>query len=134
MSRTSTPCPVPGCPNQSRYRTGLCNAHAERLRRTGDVQAHKPVLKIGRPDVGYRTAHRRIEMAKGKARQHTCPCGQPAREWAYIESDDPRHDRTDLVDVGHGKRLTLRYSTDPGAYLPLCLSCHRGLDAERACL
>jgi len=36
-------CAVPGCEKPRKNSNYWCGAHAERKRKTGDVQAHKPV-------------------------------------------------------------------------------------------
>lgn len=79
--------------------------------------------KYGRPwrdDVGYATAHARVRLAKGFARDHVCKeCGGRATDWAYSNSCPNQ-----MVDED-GKR----YSLDVNQYEPMCHLCHVRRDA-----
>jgi hypothetical protein len=65
-------------------------------------------------DAGYEAMHRRVDRARGKAKEHECVrCAENgivkrAREWARVHGED---------------------GTDPWAdYVPLCYPCHRTYD------
>lgn len=71
--------------------------------------------------IGYRTAHRRVERAKGKPdRCESCSAeGDRRFEWAL------RHEATVIEDD-----LGRRFSIDPEDYVRLCCSCHYAYDRE----
>lgn len=79
----------------------------------------------------YATAHHRVYSERGKATEHTCPCGQPAQQWA-LNNNSPR--------IQHGTRLRQRYdreytvnstwSPDPMDYDALCITCHAERDGR----
>ena len=77
--------------------------------------------------VTYSGAHRRIVSARGKAAEHTCPCGAQAQQWAYNHSDPD--ERTETVAV-KGSTSLRAYSLDPQRYNAMCKPCHVRLDAE----
>jgi len=65
--------------------------------------------------ITYQQAHRRL----GRAAENTCPCGTPAREWAY------QHTAAEpLIEDGRP------YSLDPADYVAMCHSCHVLLDHQ----
>lgn len=116
-------CSYPGCANR-RVARGWCHTHWKRWRRHGDPSITMPT---GRPrgranspgvvhsqykgdDIGYAQLHLRLKQQRGKATEHTCPCGAQAQEWSF---DTP----------GGG------FSVDLTRYTALCLSCHRRKDA-----
>lgn len=86
--------------------------HYYRWRRTGDpelVLVREPVRgeQHGRwkgDAVGYHGVHHRLRTTRGEAREHTCPCGNQAQEWAF--------------DLPKG------FSTDLSRYTARCASCH----------
>lgn len=92
--------------------------HYYRWRRHGDPTVRN-ILTAGE-SVSYRGLHWRLEWERGKARDHTCPCGELAEHWAYDHGDPG--ERTD----DHG----MRYTTNLDAYTPRCVPCHRRYDAE----
>lgn len=61
-------------------------------------------------DAAYSRRHRMVVKYRGKAAEHTCSCGKPAREWATI----------------HGKD-----GLSPEDYMPMCSSCHRHYDKPK---
>lgn len=69
----------------------------------------------------YRTAHRNVQKARGFARDHLCPCGAVAQEWAYqFTAGD-----LELRDANGGV-----YSNNPEDYAAMCRPCHRKFDME----
>lgn len=56
----------------------------------------------------------------GPARNHVCPCGEQAEEWAY------QHTAVTVLRNRKGSP----YSTDLNDYRPMCRRCHRRLDAD----
>lgn len=74
----------------------------------------------------YRTAHRRVYAAKGRAADYLCvDCGATAHDWAY-DGADPE----ELYGANGSGRPVLAYSMDPDHYAPKCRPCH--LQADRA--
>jgi hypothetical protein len=72
--------------------------------------------------VSYRTAHKRIERAKGKAVGHSCvDCGRRAQDWSL------RHDAL-VTHLGNNGGFSCRYSGDPDDYDPRCKACHLAYD------
>lgn len=69
--------------------------------------------------MGYRSVHRALVRQYGPASSHTCPCGQPAQDWALQPTLNP---------LFRDERGT--YSEDPSDYKPMCKFCHRRLDRE----
>lgn len=70
--------------------------------------------------VSYISAHRRVEMKRGKAREYECvDCGGPAEQWSY---------------TGHAENEftqgNLHYSGDPADYAPRCRHCHAVYDGK----
>ncbi len=111
MSRS---CEVEGCAAAHEAR-GMCNLHYIRWRKRGTLAEWHPERGASSPnwtgdDASYRAVHKRLEKERGKAREHTCECGDPAEHWAF---DEPTG-----------------YSTDTSRYRPLCVSCHRTADGS----
>lgn len=74
--------------------------------------------------VSYRTAHKRVERAKGKASEHACmDCGQQAQDWSL------RHDAP-VTHEGNNGGFSCRYSGNPDDYEPRCKACHATYDRE----
>lgn len=63
--------------------------------------------------------HERLRARYGPARDHLCPCGKQAEEWAY------QHTAETELSPGN-----MPYSESDDDYLPMCRSCHRRLDRE----
>lgn len=78
---------------------------------------------------GYNWAHQRVRATRGVARQHVCPCGKPADEWAYGHNDP--NPRTDTITTVRGKTTVVTWSDDPAHYIAMCRRCHARLDFER---
>lgn len=67
----------------------------------------------------YNLAHQNVTRSRGKAREHTCPCGAPAQDWAYQGSDSEEVD-------SKGRR----FSMNADDYEAMCRRCHSRLDAK----
>lgn len=70
--------------------------------------------------MNYYQVHRALEKLHGPARSHTCGCGEPAKDWAYLHTAGAN----ELVEDG------LPYSNDPKDYKPMCRRCHNLLDGH----
>ena len=71
-------------------------------------------------DASYNAVHLRLRVQRGKPGEHLCQCGARAEQWAFIRGDGPvKYD-----DEGRP------YSTDLSRYEPMCLTCHRRMDAD----
>lgn len=102
----------------TKLRRGMCNAHYERQRLTGDALADKPVRAWGADDVGYGAVHVRLRRTKGHASTFACvQCGDQAEEWAYMGGSSAERQEKGLP-----------YSTDLSTYQPMCKRCHRAKD------
>ncbi|GEL17674.1 hypothetical protein PA7_15110 [Pseudonocardia asaccharolytica DSM 44247 = NBRC 16224] len=115
--RTSTTCTVAGCGKRIRAGRAYCAPHQQRADKYGDPHGSRPV------STSYQAVHKRLRRTKGAASIYPCAtgCGRQARDWAYDHGD-----RGALVAQWYGK--TVRYSTDPEHYRPLCGSCHTKSD------
>jgi hypothetical protein len=73
--------------------------------------------------VTYQQAHKRVQVARGKASSHKCSeCGKQAHQWSL------QHDRVSVpYDDGKGHP----YSLDVDDYEPMCTACHRTADMRR---
>lgn len=120
-------CSIPDC-DKPHNAHGFCGMHGARIRRTGSPFTVREQKRETHPqwrgdDVAYGGAHRRVYRERGKATQHTCPCGQQARQWSYDRADPD--ERIELTPGG------LRaYSTDPNHYVALCVPCHKRFDLD----
>jgi len=56
------------------------------------------------------------------ADQGSCPCGSPAREWAYQYS---------AIDERVEEETGRKFSLDPSDYVAMCIPCHRRLDHQK---
>lgn len=121
------PCAIEGC-ERPYYGRGFCNMHWQRWRDFGDPEYISPPAVRERhgfwigDDAGYLAVHKRLHRWRGPADQFKCEqCGEQARDWSYDHTDpDQRYES--------GKP----YSIDLTRYVPLCISCHRILDKQRA--
>lgn len=68
----------------------------------------------------YQRAHTNLKRVRGKASEHTCPCGKPARDWAYQFTGE-------TIREADGSRP---YSNNPDDYVAMCRSCHIQFDTE----
>lgn len=66
----------------------------------------------------YERAHRNLDRDRGEAKTHTCPCGEPAKDWAYQGASG----------VELYAPWGAPYSENQGDYLAMCKSCHKKLD------
>lgn len=125
-------CHVPECEKPRRRGERHCSMHTTRLRKHGDVNAVHiwgPGSKSQRwqgDDVTYHSAHSRVRRLRGRASEHSCAnCGSTAADWAYDHEDE-------FEKVGTSRTgrtvATVRYSTDPNHYIPMCKSCHISFD------
>lgn len=118
-------CAIEGCDGKHAA-LGWCSKHYQRWRDTGDPSVRRPMPsgphhpQWAGDEIGYSGAHQRVSRIRGPASAHTCPCGSPARQWAYLTSSS----------------ALMPYSPDPADYSALCIPCHKRFDLERlrACL
>lgn len=118
-------CRVERCRRPLMYKAAeLCQVHYFRLRRRGVLGGAEPQRPRWRgDDVGYVGQHLRLVQVFGPASDYECAdgCGRRAAEWSYDHADpDERY---------HPRGYA--YSLDGDHYWPLCVSCHRRLDAGR---
>lgn len=120
-------CSIEGCDGRHQAR-GWCDKHYTRWRVSGDPLLERPVgvnVVPRRPSEpsSWQAVHHRLREQRGNANQFPCAhCGQAAKDWAY-DHTDPN------VRYGEkGKRKNMPYSIDLMRYIPLCRSCHCGLD------
>ena len=125
-------CSVEGCDDKHQAR-GYCDKHYRRLLDHGDpdtvgtpgpsrganVGATNPAWKGD--DAGYMAVHLRLKTLYGPAADHTCHCGAPAAQWAYLHNDPAEKVSPD----------GLPYSTDPARYTAMCAPCHVAFDQLR---
>lgn len=114
-------CAFPDC-LRPRAKRDWCGTHYERWRVHGDVT----VSLVPRGNPGYLALHKQLYRRKGKAAAHPCAhCGVAAQQWAYDHLDPD--ERSGVMTV-RGQDRQLRYSTDAGHYIALCISCHVQFD------
>ena len=63
----------------------------------------------------YWSVHHRM----GRADTHLCPCGKPAKDWAYQHTGEVKYSPEGRA-----------YSESPDDYQAMCVSCHQTLDRE----
>lgn len=102
---------------------GYCQLHRRRVRKGGSPDYRADQSGDGNPAwigdaANYATVHGRLRAARGRAAEHTCSCGAPAKHWAYLH-DDP--DERFQPGVG-------AYSLDLTRYAPMCVPCHKKFD------
>lgn len=121
-------CRIAGCEKPS-FQSGLCSMHHARQKRNGDPLAlrGRPAPSYGPDSPGWRAdqvtyggAHSRVRRQRGSAKALTCPCGAPARQWAY-----------DHADPNERQSKWGSYSPDPVHYVALCVPCHKRMDLDR---
>ena len=69
----------------------------------------------------YTAVHHRLRAQRGRASDHVCECGAPAKHWSY-----DRLDPNELQGVKNGRPV--RYSADLDHYQPRCVSCNARRD------
>lgn len=126
---TKATCGVDGCTRPMNSR-GWCIAHYSRWKRSGDVGPAEVLprgAQVGEKNsrwlgdnIAYAAVHRRLTVQQGRAKDHVCDCGAPARNWAYQHTADNER----ICEV-----RGLPFTTDLSHYKPMCLSCHNQLDA-----
>lgn len=106
----------------------LCQAHYKRWQRWGD-----PGTSDLRPPsdgtITYRRAHEIVANVRGVASNYACAsCGQRADEWAYDHLDGQQM----VMALDAVQHAGYAYSLDVSHYEPMCRSCHRTADLNRA--
>lgn len=69
----------------------------------------------------YVQVHHEVRRLRGRADDHSCLCGEPARDWAYQHTGNPELRALD------GSRP---HSLNPNDYEPMCRSCHIRFDLK----
>ena len=77
-----TTCNVPSCDRPAAYACGLCSAHYQRLKRTGDVMV----------DIPIRAKQRGCNLKADGTRKHcsVSDCNRPARASGYCHAHSKR--------------------------------------------
>lgn len=70
----------------------------------------------------YMGVHKDLRKDRGPARDHFCPCGARAEEWAL------KPDAVDIIVDGRG----LKFSINQSDYQSMCIPCHREMDFRRS--
>ena len=122
------------------YAKGMCNKHYHRWTRHGDpliVGKNQYTLQENwgtRKDTckKYRTAHARVQTARGKASNYLCAqeCGAQAAQWAYDHSDP--NELYDWVRRPEGTWVEAPFSLNVDHYTPMCIPCHTSHDRQLA--
>lgn len=131
---TRVGCSVVDC-DKPHVGRGYCGMHYVRVRKYGNVdevhiatgprpQARGPVSGNWKGDgCGYDGMHDRVKVRRGLASNYTCEyCPARAEEWSYDHADPDER-----IDGRRG----IPFSLDIDRYLPLCVPCHRRLDARQ---
>ncbi len=116
-------CTVDEC-QRTADRVGVCWMHYWRLRTHGSTDLPPRPSKKGqnyKEVVTYSGAHQRIYKRRGRASEHTCPCGAAAEHWSYDHNDPD-----ELTGTDKGYRVT--YSVKIEHYVARCVLCHNRLD------
>lgn len=117
-------CEVDGC-DRKHYGHGYCSLHYRRVIIKGLPADQDYFPRRPKEIVEYRGAHRRVEIARGKARIYFCvDCPNQAQEWSLSPS------ATDVLISNAPSSAGKAYSLDIFAYEPRCCHCHRLLDGE----
>lgn len=117
------PCEIEGCLKPRKKRRRYCSMHVARIARHGDPNkvtppserrfARGPNHPQWQEEVTYTSIHQRLYHERGRAKDHTCPCGKTAQQWAYIGTREP------------GQREPYG---DMAQYRAMCVSCHKRMD------
>ena len=119
VNRCERLCEVDGCEEPFRAQH-FCARHYMSWVRHGDPLGGRT---IGGDKITYSGLHMRLRRKFGPASIYLCSCGEPAKDWAYLGSDQER------VYQRPG-RAPLVYSPDLLAYQPRCRSHHLAMDAR----
>lgn len=115
-------CSLDGC-DRPHAGHGYCSAHLARWHRNGDPGPAE-ILVLGASET-YAAVHQRVHRMHGPASGYPCAaCWSPADEWAYDRSDP------DEIAGETWEGVAATYSLDLSHYVPLCRSCHRGIDGH----
>ena len=72
--------------------------------------------------LSYWQVHHRLRTERGKASDHLCQCGRPAKDWAYLRGSTG-------IRSASGTGVGCWYSENIwDDYAPMCRSCHQRLD------
>lgn len=106
--------------------SGLCAAHARRLRHGTDMDI--PLVGCGSDPIStFESAHGRVRGLWGSPSQFPCvSCGTTAHDWAYDGTDPSQHLGRPLSARATG--CPCFYSSWPEFYMPLCKKCHLAKD------
>lgn len=104
-------------------RPGISKTNSAKYR-AGGRDPNKPWPRL---ECGYEAAHSRVKAIRGPACNHLCPCGERAEDWAYNHQDADEFSGPVQIN---GKTYNLRWSGDPGNYMPMCRPCHRNFDKK----
>lgn len=100
--------------------------HWARQSRTGELGPVAP-LKNRYEGITYPQAHNNLRKLLGKATARFCPCGSPAREWAYCGGDPNERFGPKRPDNPNGIGWGF-YSESPNYYEAMCSGCHTQRD------
>lgn len=119
-------CSIDGCDNPTSSH-GWCSTHDRRYRLYGDVEYVKPKRGAANSnwkgdDVGYDAAHWRLRKSLPRICK-ACGTTEGRLEIALLRTAPEGHIKEDRR---HGP-----YSTEPGDYVRLCVTCHRRYDSPR---
>ena len=114
-------CRVSGCCAQAKSSAdGYCGKHRERVRKHGDPHVVAPHSNWTGDAATYNAVHLRLRASYGPATKFVCPCGEPAKQWAYQHTSEAEL----TSELGP-------YCVDLGHYLAMCVSCHKKMDLGR---
>lgn len=137
-STTPTKCSIEGCERRAKYvKTGWCQTHYHRWRRTGDPLTVKHERGASGQDapgwrgdeITYYGAHARVKSLRGSATKYTCAsCGKPGDHWSYDHTDPNQRWQK---FTWNGAEVNVAYSPDVDRYRPMCRGCHLREDRQR---
>jgi hypothetical protein len=116
-------CFVEGC-DLPHHSNGTCASHRAHVDKDGYP---RELVRPKREVPSYDAIHLRLAGAWGSASQYDCvKCGKTAREWAYDGTDPSQL----IGTTGKTVASPMYYSQWPEFYMPMCVRCHRKMDAE----
>src|SRR4029079_15754551 len=78
---------------------------------------------------GYSLAHKRVILARGRAKEHPCvDCGEPAHAWSLNK------DTVGTIYIGlpsKNAKMECPFSDAIKDYSPRCRNCHALIDSKR---